>query len=376
MPALAQFVPNESLVSPNPSLVDYEFSQSRGKIVWTDPTGNLWLAGVNRTTGAFAPKSGKGQLIATNTVYGLNEFMWNGPEWIGTASGDQIFYSYYLPGTPPLAANTRMAIAALDATGAWVAQPLDPDLPRMSHIASKNSRDKNPHIKYLDPQLNQYWRNAFDPRSEQLLSFIPPSNKSWRFASGMRALMYAAPVGGVQQVFRYMLDTGVNQQLTFDAGDKDTDRTVPWMWRAPEFGNSFVLSTVVNGSELRIYRELPAASGTWTPIYSASLPAGRTAGSPEWFAYNGKSYVFMAVYVSPNTFPTEIWISSIEAGAPLMRRITDDSQFRVRNDPEVFITKNGPLIYYNRYDPSLDPTGTHPLCAACSEGVYNANPGL
>ena len=96
---------------------------------------------------------------------------------------------------------------------------------------------------------------------------------------------------------------------------------------------------------------------------------------PPLFTYNGKSYVFMAAYVSPNTYPTEIWISSIDAANPLMRRITSNTPLRARNDPEVFITNNaGPYIYYNRYDPSIDPA--HPLCADCSEGVFRADAGL
>jgi len=373
LPAAAQFTPNETLVSPNPGLIDAEFSQSRAKIAWTDSKGNLWLGGVNRDTGAFEPASGKGQLIATGTVDRLNMFMWNGPEWISTASGEQIFYSYYLPGKLPIAVNTRMAIASEGPSGAWTSQTLSPESARMSHIASKNPGDTNPHIKYLDPQQRQYWRNVNDPGSEQLLSFIPQSTKSWRFASGMRALMYAAPVAGTQQVFRYLLDTRISEQLTFDSGAKDTDRTVPWVWQAPEFGGDFVLSTVVDGSELRVYRQF-AGTSQWTPIYSAFLPAGSTAGSPEWFTYNGKSYVYMVVYVSPYTFPTEIWISNIDAANPLFRRITSDSFFRARNDPEVFVTTRGPLIYYNRYDPSIDPA--HPLCGDCSEGVYRADPGL
>ena len=100
---------------------------------------------------------------------------------------------------------------------------------------------------------------------------------------------------------------------------------------------------------------------------------------PHWFtgmvAYNGKSYVFMVAYLGTNDYPSEVWISSIDPANPLARRITDTSLLRARNDPEVFITDTfGPMIYYNRYDPSIDPA--HPLCADCSEGVYRANPGL
>lgn len=379
-PAMAQFKPNEKLVSPNPTLIDAEFSQSRAKIAWTDPKGVLWLASVNPATGAFEPVSGQGQQIATGTVSGMNMFLWNGPEWISMASGDQIYFSYYLPGKARTAQNTRMALAILDASSQLTkVQLLGPNAPRMADIASQTPGDKNAQVMYFDPYYNHYWRNVANASSEQIMPFLPAEDKAWRFATGIRAMLYTAPVAGTAQVFRHMLDTGVSEQLTFDGGVKDSGRTVPWMWPAPEFDNELVFSTFVNESELRVYRQLPAPDGSrpWTLIYSASMPAGRAAGSPQWFTYNGKSYLYWAAYVSPNEFPSEIWISNIDAADPLLRRIAAGTTPRVRNDPEHFITTTyGPLIYFNRYDPSLDPTGTHPLCAACSEGVFRADPGL
>ena len=379
-PASAQFVPNESRVSPNPALIDAEFSQSRAKIAWTDSKGVLWLGNVNRATGAFEPVSGQGQQIATGTVSGLNMFLWNGPEWIAMASGDQIYYSYYLAKRPPTAQNTRMALAILDRNGELKqVKRLGPNAPRMADIASQTDGDKNAQIMYFDPYYNHYWRNVQDDNSEQIMPFLPAEDKAWRFATGIRAMLYTAPVSGTPQVFRYMLDTAISDQLSFDAGAKDTGRTVPWMWPAPEFGGEFVFSTFVNGSELRVYRQTSAQDGSesWTLIHSVSMPEGRSAGSPQWFTYNGKSYVYWVAYVSPNDFPTEVWLSNIDAAQPLLRRVNDDSLFRVRNDPDIFVTTDyGPLIYYNRYDPSRDPTGDHPLCAACSEGVFRADPGL
>jgi hypothetical protein len=377
---IAQFVPNEKLVSPNPALIDAEFSQSRAKIVWTDSKGVMWLGNVNKATGAFEPVSGQGQQIATGTVSGMNMFLWNGPEWIAMASGDQIYYSYYLPKRAPTAQNTRMALAILDSNGELKrVMRLGPNAPRMADISSQTDGDRNAQIMYFDPYYNHYWRNVQDAGSEQIMPFLPAEDKAWRFATGIRAMLYTAPVSGTPQVFRHMLDTAVSEQLTFDDGAKDTGRTVPWMWPAPEFGGEFVFSTFVNESELRVYRQTIAQDGSesWTLIHSVSMPEGRAAGSPQWFTYNGKSYLYWVAYVGSNEFASEVWLSNIDAADPLLRRVNDDSLFRARNDPELFITTNhGPLIYYNRYDPSRDPTGDHPLCAACSEGVFRADPGL
>jgi hypothetical protein len=165
--------------------------------------------------------------------------------------------------------------------------------------------------------------------------------------------------------------------MTFDSAPKDL-QTVPWMWQAPEFANDQVFQTVANYNELRVYRKLPVDGGTpqWQVIYTASLPEGSKFASQEPFTYNGKSYIFMAVTIAPNTFPTQIWISNIDAANPKFYKISDDSKLRARTDPEVFITSSGPLIYYNRYNPAKSTDPNTPFCAACSEGVFRADPGL
>ena len=320
----------------------------------------------------FEPITGKGMLVATDVVAKANMFKWNGPEWLGTTYGDQIVYTYFIPGLKRAAPNARMAIAAPDSNGVWVSRTISPDMPRMSHVTSRDAGDTQPRLRYLDPDLYQYWRDADNPATEEWLWFIPPSNRAWRFASGARALMFSQPAAdGRWQVFSYQLDSKVIKQMTFDDGQKDNVRTVPWMWRAPEFGNNFIIATVADETELRIYRKI----GTeWTAVHRARVPAGRTLGSPEWFVYNNRSYVLMSGFVNGNGYPTEIWVSSIDPARPLLRKVTVDAPARVRNDPEVFITDLGPRIYYNRYDPSVNPD--NPLCNECSEGVYMADPGL
>lgn len=370
------FEPSETLVSPNRGLIDFEFSQARAMVVHTDPRGRLWLAGVDPQTGDFVPWHGRDVLLATGTVSKLNMFKWNGPEWVATASGDHLHFSYYRNGYPPTAENTRMALAAPDAEGNWVAKRLSSDgQPRMSHVTSRRPGDADPQIKYLDPELNHYWRNLLDPTSERRLDFLPRNNKAWRFASGVRALVYAANLDAGRQVFAYMVDEDRHVQLTFDDGPKDVGQSVPWVWPAPEFGNDLVLSTVVEYRELRIYRRTVTAGGAeWRLIRSVTLPDGRYLGSPEWFYYRDASYLSLAVFRAEDSFPSEVWVVNIDPERPLVRQVTAAEPFRVRNDPEVFITERGPYIYYNRYDPSVNPE--NPLCNACSEGVYRADTGL
>ena len=86
LPAAAQFIPTETLVSPNPALIDAEFSQSRAKIVWTDQVGNMWLANVNRKTGAFEPMRSEALRIAGWVERASVMLEPNGPTPVATTS--------------------------------------------------------------------------------------------------------------------------------------------------------------------------------------------------------------------------------------------------------------------------------------------------
>jgi hypothetical protein len=183
-------------------------------------------------------------------------------------------------------------------------------------------------------------------------------------------VIYQSPApDGVLQVFRRELDTGMVEQLTFDAGDKDQS----WMWHAPEFGNAFVFMTVVDHTELRAYRQ-PGQGAAWTPFYSARAPRKMQIISPEPFVWAGASYMFLAMAVGRNTFSSEIWISNMDPTTPVFRRISDNTLLRARVDPEVFITSSGPYIYYSRLTLAAD--GKYCAATKCSEGIFRAEPGL
>lgn len=87
--------------------------------------------------------------------------------------------------------------------------------------------------------------------------------------------------------------------------------------------------------------------------------------------------MYWGVYEDGRDWPTQIWMSNIDAADPLTRRISPTDMWRARSDPEHFITNNhGPVVYFNRYDPPKDSTGNHPMCPDCSEGVFMIDAGL
>lgn len=374
--ATAQTIPDESPVSGQQDLVDPEFSRTRGEITWVDNQGALWTAGVDPATGLFVPADGKGTLIDPDAM-ATSELgiVGNGPEWVSTASGDQIVYTKFLAGMPRTRPNARLAWARPTRAG-WRRQYLLPrQSPRAAPFASSDRRDPAPRISYVDPAWNHYWRNLDDPASEHLVPHYPVSRSQYyyalRFVEGERAAAFPAVVDGVQQVFYLDLDSGVETQLTHDTGQKDlTSRA--WIWHAPEFGGDKAMLTVADEVELRVYRQTQGQSG-WTLVRSIRTPSDGIIDSPEYFTYGGSSYVFFGASVPPSVDPTVLYLANIDAATPMLRQLTPDLPLRIRNDPEVFITNDGPWIYFNRQ--TIDPE-SGPHCLPCSEGVFRSYTGL
>ena len=371
-PAVAvQWQRNEVSVAPQFDLIDPEYSQTRARAVWVDSAGSLWLAKVDRDTGMYDPPDGKGTLVDADAMTTADlKLVGNGPEWLGTAGLDQIVYTKFVPGRPHTRPNARLALAVQQADGSWTHRFLG-NAARNAPYASSDPDDATPRISYVDSLGNHYWREVADAQTETLVGAYPQSFYSMRFVRGQRAAVFLAPAAdGTQQVHRYWLDTQVLEQITTDGGHDETTN-VPWMWQAPDFGDRFLVAALVDGDrELRVYAQLDPALPVWSVVYTAREPSGGTLGSPEPFVYDGKSYLFMHASAGSETNPSRIYLSNVDAAAPMFAQLTPDSPRRSRRDPEVFVTRTGPKIYYSRIVP---PDGA---CSGCSEGVFMTDPGL
>lgn len=289
------------------------------------------------------------------------------------SGGDQITYTKFLPDQPKTGRSARIALARKGSDGVWRASLLLPDVPRYIPFGSENPKDRSPSITYLDPKGRHYWRGTASRDTEQPVAATMSTFIPLRQVRGARAIAYPADADGVQQVYTYELDTRAITQLTFDDGDK----VAPWMWKAPEFGNEFVLAALVDNA-LRVYRQVPGSERApqWQKVLESKAPPGYVMLSPEPFVYAGRSYVFMGMDVGGAGYSAEIWLANIDPAAPFLRRISAPTPARVRSDPEVFITKKGPRIYFNRYQLSSDPVPVPCRTRECSEGIWMSNPGL
>jgi hypothetical protein len=389
------FTPNETQASPEQDLIDYEFSLQRGGLTWNDYDGKLWLATVDPVTGLFVPPNGKGLLLDPDSMMFQDaQKTKNGPEFVSMAGGDVIvttkFNGRHTQG------NARISLSApltptsvcsyISADGYWCTNFLGPDVTRMAPYGSKVDNDPAPRITYVDNKGNHYWRELLNPATERPIVGMPPNNYPVRHVvcndptkDGVRGIVYPiADATGTPQVFYSNFDVNVPVQLTFDAGTKYE----VWMWCAPEFNNELVFYTLVDQVELRVYRYLPSSDTDpqpWKSILSYKVAAGRQIFSPEPFVYNGHSFIFMSQSVRPNTtLRAEVWIASADPANQLFRRITPTNPAVSRTDPEVFITNNGPMIYYNSFTPDVAPNGRLTPCTdpSCSRGVWFADPGL
>lgn len=365
--------PAEVQVSAQTDLLDPEFSQGRGKLVWADSAGSLWLGSVNRQTGMIEPADGKGTLIDADAMTSADlRITTNGPEWLATSLGDQIVYTKFLPGLAHTKLTARLAYAGQRTDGGWEYGYLDGAV-RLAPYASRDERDGAPRITYVDARGNHYWRDLSASGSEQAVTGYAPSMYSMRHVPGQRAVVYFAPASsGGMQLFRYWPDTGTAEQLTDDSGH-DTTTNVPWMWQAPEYGGELLMAVLANAdSELRVYRRAGGTQPYWSVIRTVTAPQGGVFGSPEPFVHNGRSYLVMHGSVAGSAaFPTRIYLANIDSANAWLSQLTPDEPLRSRRDPEVFVTDSGPKIYFNRLTMS-----SKVYCLTCNEGLFMADTGL
>lgn len=370
------------------NIIDYEFDWGRNgvncpscnqgagnsRLAFIDNTYKLWVASVDPATGNFIPANGKGVQIDNRAAPAA--LYLNGPEWVLSAAGSQIVFTRFLAGSSPSDATANLAAATTLAGGGWAVTPLDNSLGKVNPMGSTNLADPLPYLHYQNTSTSYaYSRLENNPASELpiTVSGVGDASSFRRSVDGTnKVIVSGMTASGYYQLFLYDATTGVSEQITNEkANIKGAS-----MWSAPEYGGDYVIAAVRNGASIVIYRQVTNGDGskTWTKILKQAMPAATPyVWSPEYFVHNGKSYLFFQMNTSPDwsdyTHPNLLGMMGITTdNAKIKKLVSSGAPSRAREDPEYFITDQGPFIYYNRY--KYDGT------KVTSEGIWRVDTGL
>jgi len=349
-------IDDQVITDPRFVVQDYEFNHIDGRITWQDKIGQLWIADVDPVTGAFIPITGQGRLIDTGLA-GISD-SGNGPEWAYSNLGQQIVYTKYTS----IQRDRFMLARARNVGGNWFPELVPGGIDGYAPIGSLEPNDPDPRIKYqLGSPANGSQGLAWKSLATGAGAILPdPTSDAGRWVEGRRALIISILVDNIRQAAYYDIDTNVITQLTFDATQKNN----LFMWKAPEYNNELIFMAAVNAQAINIYRQI---NGVWTVINSLVPPNARPyLLSPEYFVYNGKSYVFTLASDGKKTSDRElsdVWLMAADPTAPLFRQVSRLDKTMVRADPEYFITTLGPWIYYSQR------AGAKRIIHRCSTGL-------
>lgn len=376
------------------TIIDYEFDWGRdgvycpacnfgdgnNRLSFIDSAGNVWIGHLDVYTGNFTPGDGEEELVDTGAMPIRTGH--NGSEWMSLQDASALVYNRYIDGKPRNPSNACVGFGRVLTAGSWTGGCMPKTNGDGFPFGTGNVGDPSPMVSYRSSSAggtNLYWRQVRQgATAHEILSGSDQSRLEPRWVAGTNRLLLTVPAppdasGNVyRQIFLYSTTDDTLEQLTFEP----TDKAAAYMWRAPEYEDSFVFFARVGYTEIDVYRYLPNGSGasTWQVTKRIqSTPDVPYIYSPEPFAYDGKSWIFFtvsSVQLDQSTAPSQIALSGIEPDASTFRLLTTDaSDKHGRQDPEYYVTANGPYVYYNRY--TIPEHGT-----ARSEGVFRVDTGL
>ncbi len=358
----------------NTTMQDFEFDRTDGLLQFVDQNYNLWVGGIDPTTGNFVPASGEATLVDTNAALALT--FGNGPEWVQDSSGYSIVYDKFQPGTTPAnqsASTAFLAKATMISPAVWTVSALpdtdgliveegniNPTQSDPAVVAANGIAPGNPplDIEGINASMVHEVTNTYNTVG------------SYRLVTGMNALVYSEPASGsvnsTRQVFLYDITNNTTTQLTTDAGDKE----FVMMFQAPEYNNAYILSAQVDNQSIRLYMQTPGSTA-WTPFQNILAPKGAPIYNykPTPFVYNNKTYFYMVRldFTNPEDFsyPTQVWVASLDG--TINKQVSNPALSEVEEDPKWYATTQGVFIYYNVY------TVAGGGLPAISQGTWRSN---
>jgi hypothetical protein len=335
------------ICSPSFDVQDPEFSPDFTQLSYINAAGEVRVIDLD-TEGMPSGGDCSGQLVDTGAVWKVPDLTFRqGPEWGRSRRGLELFYTRRLPdGRPSLARAWR------DASG-WHTETLPNGEDRGMPMASVDADDAQPRIMYLRRMRGggylPVWREVDAVQEEKRLPVTGDTETGSvpRWVPGQRKVTTAKPdASGVMQGAVVDIDSGRIVFATEGPGRKGE----AWVWRAPEFGHARVMTVVVDGSMLQVWRDIGHAWQLVHSVAASSFTALPLVYSPEPFVHEGRSYVALQVGIR-KIGPSEFWVVAIDPASPLAVRVSGDSSLQSTSaEPEWLAAGTGAFVCYSQYN--------------------------
>jgi hypothetical protein len=370
------------------------FGNGNARANWTDRNNNLWIAHLDPTTGLFVSAGANDELADTNAAF-WNTYG-NGPEWaFSTQNGQvnsQLVYSRYVPNKPQTPAYTGAAFATQTGTGIWAPAffPGAIGTGNSSNLPEGSQCNSDPVALAMYKNFATPFQMFTEPvttaaGTQPTLAPIQSNGIGERFIPCTHQLTFQAdaPSGNFtfQQVFWYDIDSQVVEQLTTD----QTTKYSGFMFRAPDFGDNFIMIALANHSTMQVYEQTgtnPDGSPIMSLVNSIVSPDSNELfmNSSEPFIHCNptcRTYAFVTLCEDSTcqngiTHPNGLGVMALDPNNPMFTVLVtqNSTPLRQRLDPEYYITPNGPYLYYNRIVPLGTGTQYH------NEGEFFIDMGL
>lgn len=313
--------------SPGEPAIDPEFLEDPPRMTFQlGGVGDIWLTGVDPSTGDLTTPGGKETLIDTGGApLSLTN---NGPEFGVSEEGWAIFYCK--------GGIFDRQIWMAEVGDSVTRQQITSGPLHQNQLASKGRGAPTFRILCVSPESGSddvYWFDVDRPEERSFVEVFERGNNPCRWAEGAEVI----PARDFDTGQLFLIDTADDSRrvITGDEGYKNDPRG----WYAPEHDGELLVYAVSDDSELAVYRDL--GGETWTRIAGVPIPDDSNLDmlySPEPFVVNGKTFFIVGVRAEW-TRDREIWILSLDgtysvdlgrvgcvASELEIDRVTDESQ--------------------------------------------------
>lgn len=329
---------------PGENTIDPEILQALGKIAFQQQD-TIWVGDLDPESGTFNSKTGKDFFMDSGAAR-LGE-TFNGPEFGLDSQGWAVYYAKEDNG------NIQIWRSVWEGTSAK-AKPVTSGERHQTQLVSKNPKAKTTRLLVIRGSWRSgkgVWFDEESPSQEHEFDVVETGVASARWVDDTFRFVFSQRGGDRRgQIVLVDTETGQRKTITNDEGDK----TDPYGWKAPDYGNQMLVLAVVDDKAVAVYRQ--RGGRFWDRMATLSIPPeshNAIVGSAEPFVVGRKSYISLSIKSEKARIGQfsdgEIWIFGIddEPGKRFTLRCDGGERPVARFDPEVYVGEEEAFVYYN-----------------------------